>query len=178
MAVVPVRVLAVTIGLLFVAQFAAVFVVPPSEERFAEADAVVVLSGDHGDRLELGLRLVRSGTAPTLVILNPGDGPAARSRPLCEEPQPFEVDCPTPPLVSTIGDVRQVQALADERGWRRVVVVTSRFHVARSRVVLARCSDVDVEVRGSRVDLPARVWARAVAHEIAGIGQALLLPEC
>ena len=46
---------------------ARLFVWPPTDP-VEQADAVVVLAGGHGERLERGLDLVRNGVAPTLVL--------------------------------------------------------------------------------------------------------------
>lgn len=172
------RLLATALLLLVPVQVAVVaFVHPPQPTLPRDADAVVVLSGDHGDRLDLGLRLVDRGVAPTLVILRPTDGPADRALPLCGAGQvgEAEVVCADPPVVSTRGDGRYLRQLAAERSWDEVVVVTSRFHGLRSGIVLSRCVEADVTVAGSRPAFPWRTWARAIAHEVGGIGEAVVL---
>jgi uncharacterized SAM-binding protein YcdF (DUF218 family) len=166
------------LGLLGVAQFVVLFVVPPERSAPPGTDAVVVLSGDHGDRLALGLQLVRTGQSGVLVILRPSDGPYAASRPLCEEPQPFEVVCTDPAVVSTAGDVAEIARLADGLGWRDVAVVTSRFHVARSQVILDRCTSVRAVVVGSDPPFSPRQWLAPLAHEMGGLLQALTTLRC
>lgn len=155
------------------------FVHPPQPALPARADAVVVLSGDHGDRLDLGRSLAARGAAPTLVILRPSDGPSVRSRPLCEAGRLAEADvavvCADPPVVSTRGDGRFVRELARERGWDDVVVVTSRFHGLRSQVLLQRCVDADVTVAVSRPSFPWRTWVSAIVHELGGLAEAVVL---
>jgi uncharacterized SAM-binding protein YcdF (DUF218 family) len=40
---------------------------------------------------------------------------------------------------STRGEARTVVRLAGARGWRSIVVVTSRFHVTRAHMLFRRC---------------------------------------
>jgi uncharacterized SAM-binding protein YcdF (DUF218 family) len=56
-------------------------------------------------------------------------GHYARAKVLCFEAVPF----------STRGEARTVARLAHERGWRSIVVVTSRFHVTRAHMLFRRC---------------------------------------
>jgi uncharacterized SAM-binding protein YcdF (DUF218 family) len=57
------------------------------------------------------------------------DGRVGRARVVCFKPVPF----------STRGEARAVGRLARARGWTRVVVVTSTFHVTRTRLLFHRC---------------------------------------
>jgi uncharacterized SAM-binding protein YcdF (DUF218 family) len=107
----------------------------------AKADVVVVLSGGR-ERLPPALALIRRGVAKTLAISS-----VSRTKPwplghrlcrarryagatvLCFDAIPF----------STRGEAETVARLARARGWTRVVVVTSRFHITRAHVVVRRC---------------------------------------
>src|SRR4051812_31216449 len=71
----------------------------PASHRPTAADAVVVLSGDFGDRLTKALQLMRAGVAPTLVI--DGEPDYARMAQLCTGDEPFEVVCLRPEPDST-----------------------------------------------------------------------------
>jgi uncharacterized SAM-binding protein YcdF (DUF218 family) len=107
------------------------------------ADAVVVLSGGLNSRLDPALALMRRRVAPVLAVsgafhghtwkkarkLCTGGYGKLRFRVLCFEPKPF----------STQGESRAIAQLARERGWSRVVVVTSTFHVTRARMLVRRC---------------------------------------
>ena len=105
------------------------------------ADAIVVLSGGR-ERLPPALALVRRGVARTLAISSVsrtrhwplGHRLCAARRyagatVLCFDAEPY----------STRGEARAVARLALERHWSRVVVVTSRFHVTRARMIFRRC---------------------------------------
>jgi uncharacterized SAM-binding protein YcdF (DUF218 family) len=52
-----------------------------------------------------------------------------RERVVCFVPDPF----------STTGEAEGVARLARERGWERVLVVTSSYHVLRTRLLFERC---------------------------------------
>jgi uncharacterized SAM-binding protein YcdF (DUF218 family) len=169
---------ALALALVVVGGFQAVvvaFVHPPQIGLPTRVDAVVVLSGDHGDRLDRAIALVQGGLAPTLVILRPSDGPAEVAAPLCRGGQAFEVVCADPPVVSTRGDGRYLEQLVSRRGWHRVVVVTSRFHLLRSSVLMRRCTDVDVSMASSRPHFGVKTWGRAISHEVGGLAEALVL---
>jgi uncharacterized SAM-binding protein YcdF (DUF218 family) len=107
------------------------------------ADAVVVLSGGR-ERLPPAMALVRRGVAPVLAISSVthtrpwplGERLCrarryAGARVLCFEARPY----------STRGEAEAVERLARARGWTRVVVVTSRFHVTRAHMLFRRCYD-------------------------------------
>jgi uncharacterized SAM-binding protein YcdF (DUF218 family) len=111
------------------------------DDRVAKVDAVVVLAGSKF-RLPVGLRLVERGVAPVLVISDGLDPRSPRSVRLCREGLGREgasVLCPKPDPYSTRGEARLVAALARERGWRSMVVVSSRFHLVRARILFERC---------------------------------------
>jgi uncharacterized SAM-binding protein YcdF (DUF218 family) len=118
------------------------FVWPRADAAPARADAVVVLSGARDLRLDPALRLVRRGVAPLLAISGGRDDPRWRTAlRLCAAGKTgsVRVVCFTPRPLSTRGEARAVARLARLRGWRRVVVVTSTFHITRARVLLDRC---------------------------------------
>jgi uncharacterized SAM-binding protein YcdF (DUF218 family) len=120
----------------------AILFVWPRDDEPGSADAVVVLSGVRKTRLAKGLELVRRGVAPTLVISD-GEAPGwpAANR-LCEDGATgFRVVCFRPRPYSTHGEAADVARLARARGWRSLVVVTSRYHVTRARLLFRRCLD-------------------------------------
>ena len=124
------------------------------------ADAVVVLSGVRTARLEKGLELVRAGVAPTLVI---SDGRArgwAEANRLCDGGADFRVVCFRPTPYSTHGEAADVARIARDRGWRSLVVVTSRYHVTRSRLLFGRCLD------GRVSGVPAKTSPGAMAMNV------------
>jgi len=125
-------------------------IVRPSTDPPAAADAVIVLSGDFGDRRAVANSLVEKGLVPTLVFVGTPD--RIDEDQLCQSRQRIEYLCLRPQPDNTRAEARAVAQLAKSRGWRSVLVVTSRYHVTRSRVVFRRC--VDAEVRMLAGDPP------------------------
>ena len=118
------------------------FVWPHTDTPPAHADAVVVLSGGLDRRLDPALALVRRGVAPVLAISSPSRGKWRKAQDLCSgrvKPAGFRVLCFDPKPFGTQGEARAVARLARAHGWRRVVVVTSTFHVTRARMLFRRC---------------------------------------
>jgi uncharacterized SAM-binding protein YcdF (DUF218 family) len=99
------------------------------------ADAIVVLSGDR-KRLATGVRLFMQGVAPTLVISRDGrpwreaDALCAGANIICFQANPY----------STEGEAQEVGRLERKQGWRRIVIVTSRYHLRRARMLFDRCT--------------------------------------
>ena len=123
-------------------------------------DAVIVLSGDHGERLPLALDMIARGVTSVLVFDGALD--SARAMELCRGGQPFEVVCLQPRVDNTRGEARAAAELASSRGWERVAVATSTHHAARSGLLFRRCVKGEVEmiaapVAGARGMAPARI---------------------
>ena len=124
----------------------------PEEDSPRRSDAVVVLAGDADHRIPRGLELVRDGVAPRLLLSRePGEKWASWRR-LCGRPA---VTCFKADPYSTQGEAEAVARLAARRGFRSVAVVTSRYHVFRSRLLFERCLDGRVSVVGADYD---RLW--------------------
>jgi uncharacterized SAM-binding protein YcdF (DUF218 family) len=121
---------------------AVLFVWPPARTGApAGADAVVMLSGAH-ERLAAAEALIRRGVAPVLALSSVSRSPAWKAasrlcragrylsaRVLCFDARPF----------STRGEAETVGRLARERGWSRLVVVSSTFHLTRAKLLFGRC---------------------------------------
>lgn len=159
---------AAAVPLLFLASFAPV--VRPNTDRAERADAVIVLSGDRGERLSLALDLIERGVTSTLVFDGALD--SARAIELCRGGRTFEVVCLQPEIDDTRGEARAAAELTSSRGWRRVIVATSTHHVARSGLLFRRCIDGEVimmaaPVAGSR-GIPFRQivdeWLKLLYH--------------
>jgi uncharacterized SAM-binding protein YcdF (DUF218 family) len=143
------------------------FFVFPRTDHPVSADAVVVLSGDNGDRLAAGLELMGNRLAPTLVLA--GDPDFVEAERLCSPPQPFEVVCLRPEPDSTRAEARAVGELASGRGWRHVVVVTSTPHVTRSRLLFDRCVEGAVSMVASVPPPEVRDGRKVFGHEWLGL---------
>ncbi len=124
------------------AVLAAVLFLWPPRHVPQHADAVVVLAGARGPRLTRGLELVRQGVAPVLAISDAWSPTWVEANRLCAgRPAPAPVLCFHPVPYSTRGEARVAANLAADRHWRSVLVVTSRYHIARARILFDRCLD-------------------------------------
>ncbi len=135
--------LAMLVGLWLVA-VAVLFVWPSANQSPpAHADAVVVLAGGGNSRLDPALKLVQRGIAPVLAISSAFKDPKwKKAHRLCRGAYGrtrFRVVCFQAVPYSTRGEARTVARLARELDWRRIVVVTSTYHVTRARMLFRRC---------------------------------------
>ena len=121
------------------------------------ADAVLVLGGgirpagpggmgvevgDAGDRLLTGVRLMRQGLAPTLITsggrvsfsaADPTPSEAVLAQQLALELGiPAQAILLNPSSRTTAEEAKAIQALAASRGWQRLLLVTSAFHMRRA----------------------------------------------
>ena len=137
----PRLVLAVGCALL-VSLLARLFVFPATDV-LEGADAVVVFPASGEQGLREGLALVNARAAPILVILGGSNQPGASADGLCRGRGEVEVLCP-PAETDTGQQVRVMAALAGQRGWTRVAVISSRDTLSRAALLANRCTDATV----------------------------------
>jgi uncharacterized SAM-binding protein YcdF (DUF218 family) len=103
----------------------------------AKADAIVVLSGDLR-RVPTGIRLFDEGVAPNLLISLYGDVPGTckRAHVTCFHAHPF----------STRGEAETVARMARAHRWKSIIIVSSRYHLRRARMLFARCTDARLQL--------------------------------
>lgn len=150
----------------------------PRTKSPGRVDAVVVFAGGRGERLEAARALMEDGVAPTLVVSN---GRAARwteANRLCERQVAYEVLCPAPDPQTTIGEARMVGALAAERGWSSLALVTSTYHGPRARLQLARCFPGRLTVVAARPEPAARAWQHALREQVGYLEAMLRSRAC
>ena len=87
----------------------------------------------------------------------------------------YEVLCLSPKPDNTRTEARAVGQLAKSRTWRRVIVVTSTYHVTRARLLFRRCVSGAVDVVGQRPPYGRRDALAQVRHEWLGFVYALTL---
>ena len=138
------------------------FVWPITGES-TRADAVIVLSGDHGERLARAMELIERGVTSTLVL--DGTPDSAEHVDLCKGRQVFEVVCLQPDPDNTREEARAAGRLAERRAWKSVVVSTSTFHVTRATLLFRRCVNGKVTAVAGDPPYGGMRLARAVVRE-------------
>jgi uncharacterized SAM-binding protein YcdF (DUF218 family) len=152
-------------------------------DELEHADAIVVLGGEHDGREEYGIQLAAEGWAPTVVLSNPylrGDQVMEQ---VCRPREDIEVICVRPPMLTTRGEATAVRTMAEERSWRKIIVVSWRYHLPRARLVFRQCySDrrdaflmrpVPREYHYSLIQ-----WDGVYIYQFAGYAKALLQGDC
>lgn len=138
----------------------------PPKSALRHADAIVVLSGDHGERLPLALRLLRRGVAAALVLDGQADSKQALQ--LCAGGQPFEVICLLPRPDNTASEARAAAQLSSTRHWASLIVVTTNDHVLRARMRFHRCFKGPLGVEGAPLPTSLSIKVKAIVHEWFG----------
>jgi uncharacterized SAM-binding protein YcdF (DUF218 family) len=148
----------------------------PSEPAVGKANAIVVLSGDHGDRMARALELVRAGVATTLV--HAGQPDSAFAIELCAKRKVPDLDvqvvCVLPVPDGTRPEAQAVGNLMRESGWKSVVVVTSAPHVYRTRMLFGRCVTGDLTVVPSRPAFGMKTWIGQLRYELPRVAYFLV----
>jgi len=150
------------------------------EDPLQKADAIFVLAGTRLERSFEAVDLYKEGYAP-LIILSPGrpdSGEALlRQRGIRFPSEPelvrdviVQMGIPATAVVATNGYVDNTAQEADllrsmvtTNRWRRVIIVTSKYHTRRAAFAVRRGLDgtgVEVVMRATRYDKsdPARWW--------------------
>ena len=107
------------------------------------ADAIVVLSGDGGARLEQGVELYREGYAPLLILAGGGQqGNPSAAEVMMENATALGVPPAAILLVtgstSTREDALETRELMAQVGLRSAILVTSPYHQRRASLTFAR----------------------------------------
>lgn len=126
----------------------------------------MVVLGGRLDRVPVGVALARAGAAPVFVVFNDSGS-------FGEAVGGVEVIALRPDPPTTRGEARMVGALARERGWQSVVVVSSSYHLFRARLIFRRAFDGELHM----VAAPSTRWRLPLdaASELAKLVYALTL---
>jgi uncharacterized SAM-binding protein YcdF (DUF218 family) len=132
-----------------------------------EADAVLVLGGILNDdprtqtpewsgavnRFERGVDLVQTGRVKAIIFTTaklpwskselPDEGTILAQAALARGIAPEQIVRTDGVVENTAGEARELKALMEKHGWRRVVLVTSAFHMPRAMMLMQR-EGVDV----------------------------------
>ncbi len=116
-------------------------------DKAQPADAIVVLGAQIGPNLEARIRhgvyLYRKGLAPYLVCAggysdNPTSASAIARQKAIELGIPPENVLIADGALTTREEARSVKALAEQKGWKRVIVVSHPLHLFRASLLFRR----------------------------------------
>lgn len=150
----------------------------------AHVDAVVVLGGEHDGREAYGLALARRGVAPTLMLSDPYPAADELMRQMCtRHDDSVEVICFRPDPSTTHGEALAARHLALERHWKRILVISWRYHLPRARLVFHQClSNTGIAVLARAVPrdffVPGWYWQYIYFYQFAGIAKAMTVDRC
>ncbi len=108
-------------------------------DPLATVDAIVVLGGEHDGREAYGLKLAGQGYAPTVLMSDPYGPRDPVMKRYCRRQADIEVICRPPVPSTTRGEALMTRALAEQRGWRSVIVISWRYHLPRARRIFDVC---------------------------------------
>ena len=139
------------------------------------ADAVIALAGSDGDRLRTAVRLVEGGMAPILVVSEAYNLNRHEAERLRRSDPTFQVIWARPSPENTRGEARMIRRLVDEHGWRRIAVITSKYHLVRARLLINRCVHHEVLMIASNPRESVFARLRHWIHECGGLIDAVVL---
>jgi uncharacterized SAM-binding protein YcdF (DUF218 family) len=152
------------------------------EDSLTKADAIFVFAGSRAARPLEAVDLYNAGYAPVIVLTREQEEPAmailaergisvptrfAMTRDLVRQLDVPDSAVITPDRIhdNTAQEASTLAALAASRSWRRVILVSSKYHMRRVGLASRRAlrgSGVEVVLRPSRYDpaTPGRWWQR------------------
>jgi uncharacterized SAM-binding protein YcdF (DUF218 family) len=176
---------AVVVALLLLIGISGYFVfTKASADPVQHADAIIVLGGEHDGREDYGIKLARDGWAPTVVLSNPYfDDDAVMKRVCAESTAGIEVLCQRPSSLTTRGEAEMMNRLAAERSWKRIIVVTWKYHIPRARMVFQQCFSPDphnvvMEAVPRDYDFSLGHWEFVYAYQYFALAKAFLQGDC
>jgi uncharacterized SAM-binding protein YcdF (DUF218 family) len=150
------------------------------EDPLVNADAIFLFAGSQAERPLEAVDLFKRGYAPLIVLTRPteesaitllaGRGIILPTRFSMSRDVLRKLDIPDQAIIvpdrvhdNTAQEAETLRQLAAARGWRRVILVSSKYHLRRVRMAsrrALRATNVDIVVRASRYDpaQPERWW--------------------
>ena len=152
------------------------------EDPLVKADAIFVLAGARIERCLEAIDLLRAGYAPVIVISPGRVEPGEDYLEAHHVSFPREVDLQRSALIqlgvppdavvalpgsvdNTAGEGQMVAAMVKQRGWRTLIIVTSKYHTRRAGFAFRRAlaaTGATVVMRATKYDRsdPWRWWRR------------------
>lgn len=179
----------------------------PLDQTPRRADVVLVLGPATDPRIAAAEALVEDGLAGALMVSTtlpdhlapvdtgwakppmPGwilaDGSLARSVAICADPSAAQdrlgvpVVCDQPEPFTTQGEARDLAATMTAHGWTSAIVLTVTPHVARTRLLIGRCTGEPVQVIGVDDELAVpTAWLWYAGYQVGGFAKAFATPGC
>ena len=159
------------------------------EDALEKSDAIIMLSDDnfYADRATRAAELYRQNLAPMVVAsgirLRPYAGISElMTHDLIERGVPKEHIVPFPQDAdNTREEADALKTMVQQKGWKRVIIVTSNYHTRRARLIFRKVfpSDIKVEMASARDgDFDPANWyehrsaVKRFWHEVLGLVQA------
>jgi uncharacterized SAM-binding protein YcdF (DUF218 family) len=154
------------------------------DDEIRQADAIVVLGGEHDGRERYGLDLAQQVGARTVLLSNSYAASDSVMASLCNSTvQGLRVLCRIPVPPTTRGEALMARQAAREYGWRQIAVVTWRFHLPRARKIFAQCYSgepgrVLMRAVPRSYELPMGVWEFLYIYQYAGLVKTVIQGPC
>lgn len=147
----------------------------PHIDRPGSADAVLILGPTLSDRVNTGLTAIRRHLSDQLVVSIP-DGSNGK---LCRlHRSGLTVTCFVPHPSTTRGEAEELGRLAARHHWTSVIVVTSKYHVSRARMIISRCFHGRLSMVAAGGSISFVRWAYEYVYQTAGYVKAALYRSC
>lgn len=140
---------------------------------------IIVLSGEQGERVETGVRLYRQGFAPRLLMtgglvewnVSAADIMAWQAETLGVPPQDVVLERRA---TSTYENAIYSLEILREKGWRSAIVVTSPYHLRRTRFIFEKLfagSNIRLSFHGTENPwlVPEKRWRQDRGMEVVGM---------
>lgn len=150
-------------------------------DEIEQADAIIVLGGEHDGREAYGVSLAEKGVADTVVLSDPyGTSDAVMKKYCGTETDTYDVLCETPEPSTTRGEAMFTQQLAEERGWDHVIVISWRFHLPRARYIFDQCfaGEVTMQAVPRTYNFSLVHWEYTYLYQLAGFTKAVIQGDC
>jgi len=95
-------------------------------DPLGNADAIVVLGGEHDGREAYGLDLAEAGYASTVVLSDPYGPNDIVMKKACTPRRDIDIICWAPEPSATRGEAIMARELAEARGRHRIIVISWR----------------------------------------------------
>jgi len=154
-------------------------VAEPSVNKPVRSDAILVLGPPLVDgRLDEALRLAAAHYADTVVISIGWAKGLQRVAACANENPAYRVICFQPKPTTTRGEAEEIGSLARAHHWSSVLVVTSKYHVSRARLIVRRCMPGTVRMVATHGSMSLGDWVYQFAYQTGGFAKAFLHRGC